>query len=178
MKRYIIATIILLICISTSNAQLKEKDNLLGPSIGFWPSGSAPTFGLNYENQLTQAGPGTISLGGLFRYTTWRSDITTEDYWSVSYITFGLQSNYNFNEIGDGKFVPFVGLVLGYNVVNTSYTGPHGSIYSYSGSSSGLWLWLQGGLRYFFTPRVAGALRFGFGSFNYNAIEIGVDFKL
>jgi len=177
MKKYIITTIVLLICISTFNAQLKERDNLLGPSIGFWPSGSAPTFGLNYENQLTQAGPGTISLGGLFRFTTWKDNFDPDNYYSYSYFTFGAQSNYNFNEIGDGKFVPFVGLVLGYNVVNATFTGPHGYLYT-TGHSSELWLWLQGGLRYFFTPRVAGALRFGFGSFNFNAIEIGVDFKL
>jgi hypothetical protein len=178
MKRYIITTIILLICISTSNAQLKEKDNLLGPSIGFWPSGSAPTFGLNYENQLTQAGPGTISLGGIFRFTTWREDINSTDYWTVNYYTFGLQSNYNFNEIGDGKFVPFVGLVLGYNTVNESINSAYGYTYVYSGHDSGLWLWLQGGMRYFFSPRVAGSLRLGIGNFNFGAIEIGVDFKL
>jgi hypothetical protein len=178
MKKVIIASAVLLLGITSLHAQLRERDNLLGPSIGFWPSGSAPTFGLNYENQLTQAGPGTISLGGVFRYTTWRSDITPTDYWSINYYTFGLQSNYNFNEVGEGKFVPFVGLVLGYNAVNESYTSSYGYTYNYTGTSSGLWLWLQGGMRYFFSPKVAGTLRLGLGSFNYNTIEIGVDFKL
>ena len=178
MKRNLIPMFILFICISASYGQLKERDNLLGPSLGFWPSGSAPTFGLNYENQLTQEGPGTISLGGVFRFTTWRSNITSNDYWSVSYYTFGVQSNYNFNEIGEGKFVPFVGLVLGINSVSYSHTGPN-LLYTYSGSGSGFWLWLQGGMRYFFTPKVAGSLRLGFGPyFDYNTIEIGVDFKL
>jgi hypothetical protein len=177
MKKTIIASAVLLFSITSLHAQLRERDNLLGPSIGFWPSGSAPTFGLNYEYQLTQEGPGTISLGGVFRYTTWRSDITPTDYWSVNYYTFGVQSNYNFNEIAEGKFVPFVGLVLGYNSVSFTHNGP-GYSYTWGGYGSELGLWLQGGMRYFFSPKVAGAVRLGLGSFNYNTIEIGVDFKL
>lgn len=177
LKKINLAVIFLLLLTVYSFAQLKEKDNLLGPSLGFWPSGSAPTLGANFESQLAQLGIGTISLGGVFRYTTFRNNFPFNNYWNYNFYTIGLQSNYNFNEIGDGRFVPFAGLVLGYNNVNASYVASNGIVYT-SGYSSGFWVWGQFGMRYFFSPRVAGAVRFGLGNFNFNTIDIGLDFKL
>lgn len=177
MRKINLAIIILFLSVVSSFAQLKEKDNLLGPSLGFWPHGSAVTLGVNYEYQLAQVEIGTISLGGLFRYTTYRNNFPYSDYYDYTFYTFGFQSNYNFNQIGDGKFVPFFGLVLGYNSINTSYVSTHGYVY-YANYNSGLWIWGQGGLRYFFSPKVAGVVRLGFGNFDFNTIEIGVDFKL
>jgi hypothetical protein len=83
----------------------------------------------------------------------------------------------NFNRISDRKFVPFVGLVLGYNNISNSYISKSGNFYTAS-YNSGLWLWGQGGMRYFFSSKVAGVLRIGLGNFNFNVIEFGVDFKL
>lgn len=179
LKKINLAIFVLLLLTVSSFAQLKEKDNLLGPSLGFWPSGSAVTLGLNYENQLAQVEIGTISLGGVFRFTTFRNNFPPpyDDYYTYNFYTIGLQSNYNFNQIGNGTFVPFVGLVLGYNSVNRSYVGRSGYLYSVN-YNSGLWIWGQAGLRYFFSPRVAGVVRLGFGNFDFNTIEIGVDFKL
>lgn len=177
LRKISLAIFVLLLLTVSSFAQLKEKDNLLGPSLGFWPHGSAITLGVNYEYQLSQVEIGTISLGGLFRYTSWRNNFPENDYFDYTFITFGFQSNYNFNQIGEGKFVPFVGLVLGYNSINASYVSTHGIIYNAS-YNSGFWVWAQGGLRYFFSPRVAGVVRIGLGNFDFDAIEIGVDFKL
>lgn len=175
MKFCKILSVVLLFAGTTTFSQLKEHDNLLGPSLGFWPSSNVPTFGANFESQLTQAGVGTISLGGVFRYTTWRYNYPINPYYDYNYYTFGVQSNYHFNQIGDGRFVPFVGLVLGYNSISVSNTYPPGTVASYN---SGFWIWGQFGMRYFFTPRVAGALRFGLGNFNFNTIELGLDFKI
>jgi hypothetical protein len=33
-------------------------------------------------------------------------------------------------------------------------------------------------MRYFFSPKVAGVLRIGAGNFNFDVIELEVDFKL
>jgi len=174
------ALILLLLITSSLNAQLKDGDNLLGFTLGFWPKGNAPTLGANFESQLTQAGIGTISLGGVFRYYWYTVNYSNGDSRRYAFTTFGVQSNYNFNEIGDGKFVPFFGLVVGYNNVSHTYTdvtksGVYVSDISYT---SGAWLWAQTGFRYFFSPRVAGAVRLGLGNFDFNALELGVDFKL
>lgn len=180
MKRILVFTAILAVFNIISFSQLKEKDNLLGGSIGFWAKGEVPMFGLNFESQLTQAGIGTISLGGIFRYYSYSYNYSNGDSRKYSFSSFGIQSNYNFNQIGEGKFIPFFGLVLGYNYVNTTYTDftKRGVYISDVTYKSGAWLWGQGGFRYFFSPNVAGSVRIGFGNNDFNTLELGVDFKL
>lgn len=180
MKKTIFCSLVIIFTVSAAFAQLKEKDNLLGGSIGFWAKGEVPMFGINFESQLTQAGIGTISLGGIFRYYSYTFNYSNGDSRKYSFTSFGLQSNYNFNQIGDGKFVPFFGLVLGYNYVNSTYTDvTRNGIYITDISyKSGAWLWGQGGFRYFFSPKVAGSVRLGFGNNDFNTLELGVDFKL
>ncbi len=164
MKTTIYSILFLMCLIASSHAQLKERDNLMGGTLGFWARNSSPTFGFNYENQVTQAGIGTIGLGALLRY----SSFADNDQERFSNVFVGGQANYNFNEIGSGKFVPFLGIVLGF-----FSSSPNGN----SLKDSGLWAWGQAGMRYFFSPAVAGVLRFGLGNFNFNALELGVDFK-
>jgi hypothetical protein len=136
----------------------------MGGTLGFWARNSTPTYGFNYENQVTQAGIGTIGLGAVLRY----SSFADNEFERFSNTFIGGQANYNFNQIGSGTFVPFVGLVTGFYS-----SSPNGS----SSKESGLWLWAQGGMRYFFSPAVAGVVRLGLGNFNFNALELGVDFK-
>jgi hypothetical protein len=164
MKTTIYSIIFLMCLIVSSHAQLKEHNNLMGGTLGFWAHNSSPTFGFNYENQVTQAGIGTIGLGALLRY----SNFANNDLERFSNVFIGGQSNYNFNQIGSGKFVPFLGLVLGFYS-----SSPNGN----SLRESGLWAWGQAGMRYFFSPALAGVVRFGLGNFNFNALDIGLDFK-
>lgn len=178
MKRSIFILAFMLIIIGSVSAQLKERDNLLGLSLGFWPKHSVPTFGVNFENQVVQAGIGTIGLGGVFRYYGYSSTYPYADY-KYSFTSFGFQANYNFNEIGDGRFVPFVGLVVGYNGVSATYTSVtrnavYVANYDYS---SGMWAWGQLGMRYFFSPKVAGSIRLNGGNYDFNTLELGVDFR-
>lgn len=165
---------------SVSYSQLKEKDNLLGGSLGFWAKGEVPMFGVNFESQISQAGIGTIGLGGIFRYYTYSFVYPNNDSRRYSFSSVGFQTNYNFNQIGDGKFVPYLGIVIGYNYVNTTYTdftrnGVYVSDITYK---SGAWLWGQAGFRYFFSPSVGGSVRVGFGNNDFNTLELGMDFKL
>jgi hypothetical protein len=180
MKNLIAAIITLIILSQASFSQLKEKDNMLGGSLGFWGYGQVPMLGVNFESQITQAGIGTIGLGGLFRYYTYSVGYSNGDSRRYSFTSIGFQSNYNFNQIGNGTFVPFVGLVIGYNYVNNTYTDvTSNAVYINDVSySSGAWLWGQTGLRYFFSQSVAGSVRLGFGNHNFNTLELGVDFKL
>jgi hypothetical protein len=175
-----IYTIVFLLCfMATSFGQLQERDNLLGATIGFWAHGSAPTFGVNYEYQITQAGIGTISLGGIFKYWAWTNDYPNGDSRKYTFSTFGVQSNYNFNQIGDGKFVPFLGLVIGYNSISQTFTDVHHNVFNETDITytSGAWLWGQAGMRYFFSNNVAGAVRLNLGNNDFVAVELGVDFK-
>ena len=149
---------------AASFGQLKEGDNLMGGTLGFWAKNQTPTFGFNYENQITQAGVVSIGLGALLRYSSFPDDRLER----FSNLFLGGQANFNFNQIASGKFVPFLGVVLGFYS-----SSPNGN----SLKQNGLWAWGQGGMRYFFSPAVAGVVRFGLGTFNFNALELGVDFK-
>jgi hypothetical protein len=175
----ILSTLVLLLTFTTFS-QLKEKDNLLGGSVGFWAKGEVPMFGVNFESQLTQAGVGTLALGGIFRYYRFTNNYGNGDSRRYSFSSFGAQLNYNFNQIGDGSFVPFLGLVAGYNNVNNTYTDvTRNAVYVTDVSySSGAWIWGQLGMRYFFSPKVAGSVRLGLGNNDFNTLELGVDFKL
>ena len=164
MKITILSVLILLCVIASAHGQLRERDNLIGGTLGFWSHNSAPTFGFNYENEITQAGIVAIGLGALARFSSYSSDYDEK----FSNVFLGGQLNFNFNQIESGKFVPFLGVVLGFYS-----SSPNGR----SIKESGLWAWGQGGMRYFFSPNVAGVVRFGLGTFNYNALELGVDFK-
>ncbi len=176
---FVIAAICALSFSDSVYSQLKEKDNMLGGSLGFWAKGETPMFGVNFESQITQAGIGTVGLGGLFRFYQYSFAYGNGDSRSYSFSSIGFQGNYNFNQIGDGKFVPFIGAVIGYNYVNTTYTdvtrnGVYISDISYR---SGAWIWGQTGFRYFFSPTVAGNARVGFGNHDFNTLELGIDFK-
>ncbi|MBN8583763.1 MAG: hypothetical protein J0M37_01615 [Ignavibacteria bacterium] len=177
LKLLLLSTVI--ICAS-SFSQLKEKDNLLGGSLGFWAKGNVPMFGVNFESQLTQAGIGTVGLGGIFRYYTFTNTYGNGDSRRYSFTSIGAQLNYNFNQIGDGSFVPYFGVVAGYNYVNNTYTDvTRNAVYITDVSySSGAWLWGQLGMRYFFSPKVAGTVRLGLGNNDFNTLELGIDFKL
>ncbi len=164
MKTAIYSVLFLMLLATASFSQLKERDNLMGGTLGFWARNNTPTFGFNYENQVTQAGIGSIGLGALLRYSSYPDDRLER----FSNIFLGGQANYNFNQIASGKFVPFLGVVLGF-----FSSSPNGN----SLKNSGLWAWGQGGMRYFFSPAVAGVARFGLGNFNFNTLELGVDFK-
>jgi hypothetical protein len=179
-SKTVLAVLLISIISVCSYGQLKERDNLLGVSVGFWAKGNTPMFGVNFESNISQAGVGTLGLGGLFRYYSYTNTYGNGDSRRYSFSSFGAQLNYNFNQIGDGRFVPYIGLVAGYNYVNSTYTDvTRNAVYVTDISySSGSWVWGQLGMRYFFSPSVAGTVRVGFGNNDFNTLELGVDFKL
>src|SRR5689334_3134967 len=180
MKRALIIIAALALISASSYSQLHERDNLLGASVGFWAKGNVPMFGVNFESNVTQAGVGTLGVGGIFRYYSFTNHYGNGDSRKYSFTSLGAQFNYNFNQIGDGRFVPYIGAVVGYNSVNNTYTDvTRNAVYITDVTySSGAWIWGQLGMRYFFSPNVAGGLRLGLGNNDFNTLELGVDFKL
>ncbi len=161
------------------SAQFKNGGHYIGGSIGFWVKGSTPILGVNYEYGLPQDNIGLFGIGGIFRY--WRYTEDSKDFKQeiTNYVAAG-QINYNFNRIANGKFSPYIGLVIGFNNATTKYTAfdKNSVIGKPTEYKNGLILWGQGGFRFFFTPKLAGTVRLGLGNLDFSTIELGVDYKL
>ena len=180
MKYLPVIPVILFINLTQNYSQLKEGNHLAGVTIGYSAKSQNIIFGANYEYVLSPYGIGVLGIGAITRFWTHSEDILNNtSKLKNTNITLGMQVNYNFNQISNGKFVPFAGLVLGYNNVSTKYTAyNNASITGYGQTyKSGLFIWGQGGFRYFFSNKTAGVLRLGLGNFDLSGIELGFDYK-
>ncbi len=179
MIKKLLLLFILTVSLATSVSQIKYQDQLFGGTLGFWAKGSTPIFGANYEFQLPPAGMGTIGIGGMVRYWTYTEKYQNNDQRDFTVFMASGQLNYNFNQLGQGKFVPFIGIVTGFQNVNAKYTSfTNTNIIAYDTEyKSGFLVWLQGGARYFFSKKIAGVARLGLGNLDFSTLELGVDYK-
>ena len=151
MKKAILLLILIALSVNYNYSQLKKDYHILGGSLGFSSYNSNVILGVNYEFELPQTGVGLFAVGGMTRY--WRfSEKIIDNSAQIEYSNFAIggQLNYNFNRIGTGKFIPFVGVVLGYNNISTKYTSYNGKdLIGYNQRyKSGLFMWGQGGMRF------------------------------
>ena len=148
----------------SAQAQFKSGKNLLGPQIGLGQFGSSISFGGMFEapvNKPGDLGPGILGVSGQINYFHYESFG-----FGVSYIFIGAFANYHFILEENRTLDPFVGLGLNYGIYSSDFVG--------SGASA-FYFGIQGGLRYFFSPNLAGRVMIGnTGSY----ITLGVDFAL
>jgi hypothetical protein len=180
LKKALLFLFITALCINFSYSQLKNDNHLIGGSLGFSSYNSNAILGANYEYQLPQSGVGILAVGGMGRYWNFSEKII-DNTAQIEYtnLAVGSQLNYNFNQIGKGTFIPFVGIVVGYNNVSTKYTSYNGKdLIGYDQKyKSGIFLWGQGGMRYFFNKKFAGSVRLGLGNFDLSTVEFGLDYR-
>src|SRR5512143_2371006 len=145
-----------LLLASPAQAQFSAGVQTIGPSVGLSFLGSSPQFGVNYENGFSSESYGTWGWGLLGRYWSY-SDDWYWGKWTYTNILIGGTVALHF-KVGDGKFDPAVGILLGYDIVSSSTTYNSGYAgYNYgSGSASFFTATFYGHLRYWFTPNVAG----------------------
>lgn len=180
MKTKSFVLVLLLISYQTVSAQFEVGKSYAGPSLGLSFLGSTFQLGLNYEygmslESIGVSAPGKLGVGGVFRYWGYSEDFGAGK-WSYTDILIGAQGNYHF-VVGDGKLDPYIGLVLAYDIGSVNWEGVKAIGWT-DRTSGGFWLGLQGGLRYFFSPKTALNARFGFGTLSYGALEVGIDFTL
>ncbi|MCS7013395.1 MAG: hypothetical protein RMI34_06535 [Chloroherpetonaceae bacterium] len=143
---------------ASANAQslFLRKTTLLGVGIGIDGFGGLPLFGQLEFGVGPKVGIGRFgvgALGGVF-FTP-----------GASFAVIGGQGNYHF----DITSVPELDIFLGLNLL-IGFAGSR-----FGGASTGVGLGLNAGVRYFFTPTIAGFLRLGWG---FSLATIGVDFAL
>jgi hypothetical protein len=174
MKKLLLVLILLILCVSNSNAQFTPDRNYLGPSIGLSFLGTTPQFGLNYEYSMDLENFGRVGIGGVFRYWSYSEDYF-EGKWSYTDVLIGVQGNYHF-KLENDKIDPSAGIVLAYDAGSVSWDGDPGYNYA-SPSYGGFFLGITGGIRYWVSPTLAVSAKLGYGSLSYGALELGVDFK-
>lgn len=167
--------VILFLQQSPLNAQYVVEKHYAGPSLGLSFLGSTFQFGGNYEYALTLENFGKVGIGGIFRYWSYSDAYFGGGSWSYTNILIGAQGNYHFEIRGSEKYDPYAGLVLAYDGGSVSYSGA--AVGYVTPSHGGLWLGIQGGLRYWIKPDIAITGRVGFGTLSYGALEFGVDWK-
>ncbi len=159
----------------TGVAQFQKGKNYVGAHIGLSGVGSSVSIGGDYEIGVTdKIGIGTIGVGALLDY--WSYSFTYGGYFgpvtgdfSYHYWSIGAMGNYHFI-LDDKKWDPFAGLVLGYYIVGVSTP-----IGSYTGfDASRMFLGLQVGARYQFSPSWTAQARLGFGA---SILALGVDYR-
>lgn len=176
-----ITTVLLVgtLALLTSSAQaqgFRKGDHVLGANltVATTPVG----FGVNYEYGVTPE----IGIGGILRYWGRSQNFAGGGELTWSVIMPQAQVLYHFmpkNEVD-----PFVGGRLGYAIYSSSYkTSEFGFSYKDS-NAGGLFLTATGGVRYFFSPKVAGNANIEFriaGEDYFDSglgLTIGVDFVL
>lgn len=168
MKKLIFVTCVTLAFVLsslTAQAQFKNGKSFLGPQLGLSEYGGALTIGAMFEAPITHpndVGPGIIGIAGLidyFHYNYYLDD-------GVTWLYFGVFADYHFL-LDDRKLDPFVGLGLYYASVAVD-----GTSYGYG---SGIRPGAHVGIRYFFSPNLAGRLMLGSSA---SFLTIGLDFGI
>ncbi len=168
-----LSSAVLVFAAPKAHAQFANGGNYFGPHIGLSGVGSAISFGLDYEHGVTpvgQVGPGMIGIGGVFDYFSF-GDAGLYGKWT--YIDLGVTGMYHF-VLNDRKWDPFVGLVLGYEIVSWSWNSGYGGYDFVSPTAGGMVFGGSAGIRYFFNNNWSAQARVGFG---ISILNVGVNYS-
>lgn len=157
---------------ASAAAQFGADQTYVGAHIGMSGVGSTAAFGVNgevaYNDRITFGGwADTWSYGESF------GSALGQYSWDVRYIALAATGAYHFPIESNTRIDPFLGVAIGYFIVNTEARGFDGV--SYGGDASRIFAGGFAGSRYFFKPNLAGVARVGFGA---SYLTLGVDFKL
>jgi len=170
-----IFTLLIILLSQSVYGQYTDAKHYAGPSIGLSFLGSAFQIGGNYEYAMNVENFGLIGVGGVLRYWGYSENFFGGK-WKYTNILIGAQGNYHFKIKNLEHLDPYAGIVLAYDGGSVSYDGPDNRNYA-TPSHGGLWAAAQGGIRYWFNPKIAATLRVSFGSLSYGSLELGADIK-
>ena len=145
-----------------SGVSFDKSTSYLHIGIGFgggFYTGSitTPPVSASFEAAVTEK----ISVGGIIGYSSSKYNYGgfTDDV-KYTYLLIGARGNYHFAT--SEKFDPFVGLTLGYNIVNFKDQAPS-SYGNYSAKASALLYGGQIGANYYFSPKFGAFAELGYG---------------
>lgn len=141
----------------------------VGPTVGLGGLGAASfAIGGRFERglrALPDLGNGVLGLGVSVDWYNYNERFLSTDY-DFTYIPIAATANYHFNVQSNKKIDPFLGLGLGYLMVNTPYSGSY---------DSGIYVVGRLGMRYFMSDKMALYGDVGAGA---AALNVGLTFRL
>jgi|GEM_PF-91736 len=159
--------------VSTSKNNWTKYINLgvgLGSSLGTGYSSfnstysSIPPISISAEFMKLENG---ITIGGYIGYSsdklTYKDDFFGNYGWKTSYKIFGARGSYYFNVFHQPKINTYVGAMIGYNIVSSSYFGDDYFSNQYSASVSGFTWSGFIGMRYLFGEKMGAFAELGYG---------------
>ncbi|MFB5944913.1 hypothetical protein [Albibacterium profundi] len=185
MKNFVVILCILCMGVSTSSAQestFVKPDRVINIGVGLGGNlysgyGSdikrIPAITLSYEScvkdQLFDE-KSSLGVGAILGYSSAKYNDPMDDWsWKSSTFVVGARGALHYALVD--KFDTYTGLMLGYNIVSTKYSGAVDA----GGAASGLsWAWYLGG-RYYFNQSTAAFAELGYG---ISVLNVGVAFKL
>lgn len=161
---------------SIASAQFRGGDISLGLHSGLIGTGDALDFGFDGEIGTGRLGPGSVGLGGLVDFYSWRN---AGSYGHYEYIDWIATCMYHLT-LSYGRLDPFLGLFIGYE--EATFKIDPGYQYltdgkSVSNDQSSPTLGLGGGIRYFFTRSWAVQARVA-GGYGYYLFAVGLNYEL
>ena len=181
MKRILLISVLLVIAVSLSFSQMAYKKGDQVVNLGIGLGGFAGAYGTGaiaitggYEYGYNE----NISLGGVLGYSS-----STQDYFDgsfkYSYIVIGARGSYHLDLFHNPNIDTYGGILLGYNIVSSSWTWNNGyNNYfggAYGASASYLEYGIYVGGRYYFDPHWAVQAELGYG---LGVLNIGIAYKL
>jgi hypothetical protein len=180
MKKLIIIVCALALSVSLASAAATEGYGYqkgafyLGPTLGLAYSGFG--LGVNGEYALDK----NWGIGGEISYTTFSNDVGLGTYgahWKYTFIGVLAAGSYHFIIQSNRRIDPYLKGGLGYFNWSASYSDNQGNRYQNlygAGYSSGIGIEAEGGLRYFFKPKLLGRVQVGFPFY----LGVGLDFVM
>jgi hypothetical protein len=175
-RSFVVAAAVAMLPCASAAAQgtqiVKKGYTDIGATVGLGGLGEAGlSVGGRFEKafkDLPDYGNGTLGIG-------LSAEVYSYDFgsnYTYRYIPLGATVNYHFN-LSNKKLVPFLGLGLGYSILNCSYDGPTGGIDLCPNSD--IYFIGRAGARYFMSEKLALYGDVGAGAATLN---LGVMFRL
>ena len=177
MKRILLLCALFVLVVSVSMGQIayKQGDMVvsgmlgLGGVAGVYGESGMPPISASVDYGFNE----NISIGGLAGITTSEESYLIGGKWKYTYIIIGARGAYHYDFLHKDNIDTYGGIMIGYNIVSSSWEGTGSGLYGASGSYL-----LYGGFiggRYYFMPNLAAQVELGYGM---GYITIGVAYKL
>jgi hypothetical protein len=157
---------------ASGQARYDKGDFLLnaGIGLGYYYAGGVPLL-ISGEWAVNDV----ITVGPYLGYTSYNYNWGGGNRWRYTFLDIGVRGSYHFSElfeIRDEKVDVYGGAFLGFLV--SSYSGDGTGTFDNDPYGGGLRLGIHAGVRYYFSPRVAGYGELGYG---IAPLGLGLTFK-